>query len=145
MQILPSAVLFCCTMNELRSPMAEGLMKRYHGGRVFVDSVGVCLSTRSGCDPLMLEAMAEVGIDMARHRPKLLSTLTDDSFDVVIALSEEARAEAERLTRYWHCELRIWKVPDPTMTEGPRAARLAAYRQLRDDLRARILDLFPPA
>src|ERR1044072_5529841 len=94
-EILPSAVLFCCNMNAIRSPMAEGLMKRYHGARVYIDSAGI---TAAAVDPVMVEVMKEIGIDMSRHQPKPFSTLTDDSFDMVIALSDEARAQAERLT-----------------------------------------------
>ena len=141
MEVLPSAVLFCCTMNAIRSPIAEGLMKRYHGARVYIDSVGI---TAGAADPLVTEVMREIGIDMSRHQPKPFGTLTDDSFDMVIALSEEARRGAERLTRYRHCDLRLWKVSDPSLAEGSRAARITAYRHLREELRDKILDLFPP-
>src|SRR2546430_16344696 len=114
MEILPSAVLFCCTMNVIRSPIAEGLMKRSHGSRVYIDSVGV---TTGAADPLVAEVMKEIGVDMSRHQPKPFSTLTDDSFDIVIALSDEARARAEQLTRYRHCKLRLWKGSDPSLIE----------------------------
>src|SRR5258708_3583823 len=140
MQFLPSAVLFCCTMNEVRSPMAEGIMKRFHGNRVFVDSVGV----RPGnLDPLMVEVMKEIGVDMSRHNPKTFDRLADDSFDFAIALSSEAESEASDLTRYINCDLRRWNIDDPTVSEGTRDARLAAYRQTRDQLQQKILDLFP--
>jgi protein-tyrosine phosphatase len=140
MEVLPSAVLFCCTMNSIRSPMAEGLMKRYHGARVYIDSVGI----RTGeTDPLMIAVMKEIGVDMARHHPKTFATLADESFDTVICLSDEARARAEQFARYRHCELRFWKVSDPSLAEGNREARMAAYRELREQLRDKILDLYP--
>ncbi len=138
--ILPSSVLFCCTMNEIRSPMAEGIMKRFHGTQVFVDSVGV---RQGSLDPMMVEVMAEIGVDMKRHRPKTFSNLADDSFDVAIALSTEAQAAAAELTRYMHCDLRLWSIADPLLFEGTREARLAAYRQTRDQLQQKVLDLFP--
>ena len=138
--ILPSSILFCCTMNEIRSPMAEGIMKRFHGSRVFVDSVGV---HQGLLDPLMVEVMSEIGVDMARHRPKTFGNLADDSFDMAVALSTEARHEADDLTRYMHCEVRLWNIMDPSLTEGTRAGRLAAYRQTRDQLQQKILDLYP--
>jgi len=138
--ILPSSVLFCCTMNEIRSPMAEGIMKRFHGGQVFVDSAGL---RQGGLDPLMVEVMAEVGVDMTRHKPKVFGNLTDDSFDVAIALSPEAQQAAHDLTRYRHCDVRLWNIVDPSLSEGSRDARLAAYRQTRDQLQHKILDLFP--
>jgi protein-tyrosine phosphatase len=138
--VLPSAVLFCCTMNEIRSPMAEGLMKRYHGKRVFVDSAGV----RQGkLDPFMVEVMAEVGVDMSMHRPKTFEQLTDDSFDMVISLSPHAQHKAVDLTRYMHCDAKFWNIFDPSLAEGTRETKLTAYRQVRDQLRQKILDLFP--
>jgi protein-tyrosine-phosphatase len=138
--ILPSAVLFCCTMNEVRSPMAEGIMKRFHGRRVFVDSAGV---HQGKLDSFMVEVMAEIGVDMSRHQPKTLDNLTDDSFDVAIALSVEAKHKAVEATRYMHCELRLWTTADPTLVEGTRETKLAAYREVRNELQRRILDLFP--
>ncbi len=140
MQILPAAVLFCCNLNEVRSPMAEGIMKRFHGSRVFVDSAGIQEGAR---DPFMIEVMREIGVDMSRHQPKRLRDLDTDSFQLVIALSPHARDTAAELTRYTHCELRSWDIPDPTLIEGSRAVRLAAYRQVRDLLQQKILDLFP--
>lgn len=140
MQILPSAVLFCCNLNEVRSPMAEGILKRFHGGRIFVDSAGI---QEGGQDPFMIEVMREIGVDMSRHRPKVLGNLEADSFEVVIALSPAAQEKAETLTRYMHCDVRTWDIPDPAGAEGTREARLAAYRQVRDQLQRKILDLFP--
>ena len=138
--ILPSSVLFCCTMNEIRSPMAEGIMKRFHGAQVFVDSAGV---RQGGLDPLMVEVMNEIGVDMGRHKPKTFENLTDDSFDMAIALSPQAQEAAAEMTRYIHCDVRLWNIVDPSLTEGSRDARLAAYRATRDQLQQKILDLFP--
>ena len=140
MQVLPSAILFCCNLNEVRSPMAEGIMKRFHGSRVFVDSAGVREGAR---DPFMIEVMREIGVDMSRHQPTTMGNLEADSFELVIALSNYAKEKAEDLTRYMHCDVRAWDIPDPTRAEGSREARLAAYRQVRDQLQQKILDLFP--
>ncbi|MEQ9449236.1 MAG: arsenate reductase ArsC [Rhodospirillaceae bacterium] len=140
MQILPSSVLFACTMNEVRSPMAEGIMKRFHGSRIFVDSAGVY---QGKLDPMMVEVMREVGVDMSKHKPKIFDNLTDDSFDFVISLSVEAQHHADELTRYMHCEERVWNIADPTLAEGSRDARLTAYRQARDQIQRKILELFP--
>ncbi len=138
--ILPSSVLFCCTMNEIRSPMAEGIMKRFHGTQVFVDSAG---ARQGGLDPLMVEVMAEIGVDMTRHKPKIFDNLTDDSFDMAIAMSPEAKVVADEMTRYMSCDVRLWNIVDPSLTEGSRDARLAAYRATRDQLQHKILDMFP--
>ncbi len=140
MMILPSSVLFCCTLNQIRSPMAEGILKRFHGAHVFVDSAGV----REGeLDALMVEVMAEIGVDMLKHNPKTFVGLANESFDLVIALSPMAHAAAKELTRYMHCDLRQWSIQDPSQIEGSRSARLAAYRATRDQIQQKILDLFP--
>ena len=115
-------------------------MKRFHGGQVFVDSVGV---RQGGFDPLMADVMSAIGVDMARHRPKIFTNLTDYPFEVAIALSDEARTAADDLTRYMHCDVRLWNITDPFLSEGSRNAQLAAYRQTRDQLQQKILDLFP--
>ncbi len=137
---LPSAVLFCCNLNEVRSPMAEGIMKRFHGNRVFVDSAGL---QKGQQDPFMIEVMKEIGVDMSRHAPKTFDNLAADSFEMVIALSPYALDKAKDLTRYMHCDVRTWNIPDPSEAEGTRETKLAAYRQVRDLLQQKILDLFP--
>ena len=120
--------------------MAEGIMKRFHGKRVFVDSAGV---HQGKLDPFMVEVMGEIGVDMSKHKPKTFDNLTDDSFDVVVSLSPEAQHKAVDLTRYMHCDLRRWNLMDPSLVEGSREIRLAAYRALRTSLQQKILELFP--
>jgi len=87
--------------------------------------------------------MREIGVDMSRHQPKTLANIDADSFELVIALSPQAREKAEEMTRYMHCEVRVWDIADPTRVEGSRTVRLAAYRQVRDELQQKILELFP--
>ncbi len=137
----PSAVLFCCTFNAIRSPMAEGLLKWLHGKRIFVDSVGV---RRGEADPFVAAVMEEIGINIGRHRPKVFEDLEDESFDLVISLSPEAQHKAVELTRTNATELEFWHTFDPSLAEGSREARLDAYRQVRDDLTRRIMQRFPP-
>lgn len=137
---LPSAVLFCCTLNALRSPMAEGIMKRLHGTRLYVQSVGV----RAGeTDPLMVRVMDEIGIDLSRHRPRDFAALEDNSFDVVVSLSPEAQHKAVELTRVHACEVEYWPTFDPSLIEASREVRLESYRAVRDELQRRILKRFP--
>ncbi len=65
MSDLPGAILFACSQNSLRSPMAEGIMKHLHGRRIFIDSVGV----RAGeLDSFAVEVMDEIGISIENHR-----------------------------------------------------------------------------
>ncbi|MCK5273403.1 MAG: low molecular weight phosphatase family protein, partial [Alphaproteobacteria bacterium] len=99
---LPSAVLFACSQNSLRSPMAEAIMKHLHGRRVFVDSVGV----RAGdLDRFAAEVMEEIGISIENHRSKRFDELEDSSFDVIVTLSPEAQHSAVEMTRTMACEV----------------------------------------
>lgn len=139
---LPSAVLFACTMNSVRSPMAEALLKHIHGKRVFVDSAGV--KTKE-VDPFAVEVLKEIGIDLSRHQGKTFDDLDDDSFDVIISLSPEAQHRAVEITRTIACDIEYWPTFDPTIAiDGNRESRLNAYRELRDHLKAKILQRFPP-
>lgn len=136
---LPDAVMFCCTMNSIRSPMAEGIMKSLFGTKIFVDSVGA----REGqLDGLMVEAMGEIDIDMSRHRAKTFDELEDTYFDLIVALSPEAQHHAVELTRTMACDVVFWNTFDPSIIEGSRDQRLDAYRQVRDQIRQRIQKTF---
>jgi protein-tyrosine-phosphatase len=137
---LPEAVLFACTRNAIRSPMAEALLKHFHGARIYVQSVGV----RPGAvDPFAVAVMEEMGIDIARHRQRSFLDLEDDSFDLIISLSPEAQHRAVEMTRHMACEVEFWNTFDPSLVEGSREVRLEAYREVRDALMRRILERFP--
>ncbi|MFQ5785657.1 MAG: low molecular weight phosphatase family protein [Alphaproteobacteria bacterium] len=138
---LPGAVLFACTMNSVRSPMAEGIMKYLFGRAVYIDSVGV---RRREVDPFAVAVMDEIGIDISRHRGKSFADLEDESFDLVITLSPEAQHHAVEMTRTMACEVEFWNTFDPTFVEGGRETRLDAYREVRDRLRERIMARFSP-
>ena len=72
MSELPGAVLFACTLNAIRSPMAEGIMKYLHGRQVYVQSCGM----RSGdLDAFAVAVMDEIGIDISRHVPRAFEQL----------------------------------------------------------------------
>jgi protein-tyrosine-phosphatase len=86
--------------------------------------------------------MKEIGIDLSRHRPKAFDDLEDDNFDLVISLSPEAQHRAVEMTRTTACDLEFWNTFDPTAIEGNREVRLAAFRQVRDMLLARIRERF---
>ena len=135
----PASVLFVCGENALRSPMAEAILKQLHGGTVYVDSVGV----REGeLDTMAVAVMAEIDIDISGHQAKRLGDLMDTSFDVIVSLSPEAHHQAIELTRTSAAEVEYWNTVDPSVVEGSREVRLAAYRELRDFLTERIRDRF---
>jgi protein-tyrosine-phosphatase len=138
---LPGSVLFACTHNALRSPMAAALMRSLHGRRVFIDSVGI---RPEPLDPFAVAVLDELGIDLSGHHPKSFEDLEDDYFDLVISLSPEAQHHAVELTRTSASEIEFWPMMDPTLIEGSREIRLEAYRALRDHLLERLRARFPP-
>ncbi|HUE45008.1 MAG TPA: low molecular weight phosphatase family protein [Aestuariivirgaceae bacterium] len=136
---LPGAVLFACSLNAIRSPMAAALTRHFYGHKFYVASCGV----RAGePDPFAIAVMDELGIDMARHRPQSFEDLSDDSFDLIVSLSPEAHHWAVELTRTMALEAEYWPTMDPSLAEGSREQKLDAYRDVRDDLRRRLLARF---
>ena len=141
---LPGAVLFACNFNRVRSPMAEALLKRAVGDRIYVDSCGLrpAADEGEGADPFVEAVMSEISCDLQRHRPKTFDDLEDGSFDLIVSLTPEAQHRAVELTRGRAAEIEYWPTFDPTLAEGSREARLAAYREVRDALAARIAERF---
>jgi len=138
---LPSAVLFACTMNSIRSPMAESIMKFLHGHSVYIDSVGL---RKGEMDGFAVSVMEEVGINLLGHRVKVFDELDDSYFDVVITLSPEAHHRALELTRVMACDVEFWNTFDPSIVETEnREEKLLAYRSVRDQLMKRIKERFP--
>jgi protein-tyrosine-phosphatase len=141
-EALPSAVLFVCNYNTIRSAMAEGLLARRFGKQIWVDSVGV----RDGADPdgFAIAAMDELGVDISRHRPKRFEDMEDASFDLIITLTPEAHHRALEWTRTLAADVEYWPTFDPSLAEGTREQRMEVYRQVRDALDARIAARFAP-
>lgn len=138
----PSSVLFACTTNTVRSPMAAAILRHLHGQRIYVESVGV----RAGESDAFAQAiMDEVGLDISRHRPRSFDDLEDTSFDLVVSLSPEAQHRAVELTRTMAIDIEYWNTFDPTAIWGSREQMIAAYRETRDGLMRRIKERFPPA
>ncbi len=137
-----TSVLFACSENVIRSPMAAALMRRMQGQRIYVDSAGV----RDGePDPFVAAVMDEIGIDLSRHRPKTFDDLDDSFFDLVISLSPEAHHRAIEMTRTMACAVEYWNTFDPSLTDGSRTVRLDAYRQVRETLARQLRARFPVA
>ena len=132
---LPGAVLFACTLNCIRSPMAAAILRHLAGRRAYVASAGV----RTGpADPMLIEVMDEIGISLAAHKPQTIAELHDTSFDLVVTLSPEAHHTILDMTRTMAFDVEYWPAFDPSYTEGTREQQLASYRALRDQLFARI-------
>jgi len=140
----PGGVLFVCTYNRVRSPMAAGLMRKLYGQDALVDSCG--LEPGSEVDAFAAAVMAEVGVDLLDHTPQRLEDLiADGRFTRIVTLSEEA--EADLRGRDLSPAPMHWTIADPAHCEDAREARLEAYRLTRSQIHACILDQFgaPPA
>lgn len=132
----PSAVLFACRQNAVRSPMAAALARRLYPKAIYATSAGV---RRGETDAFAVAVMAEVGCDISRHQPSSFEDLADLSFDLIVTLAPEAHHHALDLARYYAVEVEYWPTPDPTATTGSREQILAAYREVRDGLEQRII------
>ena len=128
-----SRVLFLCTGNSARSQMAEGWLRHLGGDRFEVASAG---TNPVGVNPLAVEAMAEVGIDLSSHRSEHVGQYRDQHFDDVITVCDRAKEScpvfpgAKRLHH--------WSFEDPAVGVGNHDERLAIFRAVRDQIRRRI-------
>lgn len=132
------SVLFACNLNSVRSPIAAALMRADAGTRLRVDSAGVY---EGGLDPFVEVVLGEVGVSIGAHEPKAMNGLDLSKFDLAIALTPEAAAEARRFLPRDRIE--FWDIENPSDVRGGREATLAAYRAVREDLAARIRARFP--
>ncbi|WP_414650115.1 hypothetical protein [Devosia sp.] len=133
-------VLFVCSMNSVRSPMAAALARQAFPGRIIARSVGV---NGGVADSFVHEVMEEIGIDMSVHTPHILDELVANRFDLVITLSPDAMDAVTR-KELEAGAIEAWQVPDPSLAEGNRDLVLGAYRDLRDGLRKRVRERLEP-
>ena len=121
-------VLFVCVHNAGRSQMAAGWLRHLAGDRVEVLSAG---SAPAGTiNPVAVEAMAEVGIDIATQQPKLLSDTAVQASDVVITMGCGDACPFYPGKRY-----EDWKLDDPA------GQGIEAVRPIRDDIKRRVEEL----
>nr|WP_221384928.1 low molecular weight phosphatase family protein [Sulfitobacter undariae] len=138
---MPQSVLFCCDHNAVRSPMAEGLMKKLYGMEVYVQSVGV--KNDLEIDGFSIAVCQEMGVELSRHRSRSFDEMQEwgddlSSFDLVIALSPASQRRALELTRYFHLDVEYWPILDPTGLGEGREAKLAQFRAARDQIVTRL-------
>ncbi len=133
-------VLFICSMNAVRSPMAAALARRAFPEGVIARSAGV----RNGViDGFVHQVMDEIGIDMSAYTPHSLDELASLHFDLVVPLSDEA-ADEVAARKIDAAAIERWEVPDPSHQGGSREQRLSAYRELRDLLDRKVRDRLSP-
>jgi protein-tyrosine-phosphatase len=138
----PLAVLFACSFNAIRSPMAAAMLRQMLGSSIYVGSAGV---RKGEPDPFAVAVMAEIGLDISRHKPVTFEELDDLeglNFDLIVTLAPEAHHRALEITRTSAVDVEYWPTPDPSIVEGSREQRLEAYRAVRDQLLAHINERF---
>jgi protein-tyrosine-phosphatase len=138
----PAAVLFACGLNSLRSPMAAALFAQIFGRSIRVGSAGV---RKADLDAFAVAAMAEIGLDISRHKPVTFEDLQEWeglNFDLIVTLAPEAHHRALELSHENGAAVEYWPTADPSAVEGSREQRLDAYRTVRDQLLARIRERF---
>ena len=134
-------VLFICTHNSARSQMAEGLLRHLGNERFEVFSAG---TEATFVRPMAIIAMAELGIDISHQQSKTLDRYLGEPFDDVITVCDAA-AEACPVFP-GAARRRHWSFEDPSKATGSESEQLQVYRQVRDDIRARIEnELLPEA
>jgi len=129
-----NGILFLCVANSARSQMAEGIARalRPEGMRFY--SAG---SEPAAVNPLAVRVLAEIGIDISHHVSKAIAAIPASEIDTVITLCNEEvcpvfPGQVERIH---------WGLPDPAAVEGDEETKLAAFRDIRDELRRRISSL----
>lgn len=144
---LPQSILFCCDHNAVRSPMAEGIMKKFYGTDTYVQSAGVMNDL--DIDGFSIAVCKEIGVELARHRTRSFDEMAEwgddlSSFDLVVSLSPASQRRAQELTRVFHLDVVYWPVMDPTGLGETRAAKLDAYRQTRDQIISHLQERWGP-
>ncbi|QRZ13767.1 low molecular weight phosphatase family protein [Paracoccus methylovorus] len=144
---IPHSVLFCCDHNAIRSPMAEGMMKKFYGRAAYVQSAGV--KNDMEIDGFAIAVCKEIGVELSTHRARSFDEMKawgDDltSFDLVIALSPASQRRALEMTRVSHMDVEYWPIMDPSGLAEGREAKLALYRTVRDQIRKRMVGRFGP-
>jgi protein-tyrosine-phosphatase len=138
----PLAVLFACGLNSVRSPMAAALFNQIFGRAIYVGSAGV---RKGELDPFAVAVMDEIGLDISRHKPVTFEEIEEWeglNFDLIVTLAPEAHHRALEITRTNAIDVEYWPTADPSAVEGSRAQRLDAYREVRDQILARIRQRF---
>lgn len=133
----PQSILFCCDHNAVRSPMAEGIMKKMYGTACYIQSAGVRNDLE--IDGFAIAVCQEIDVELSRHRSRSFEEMQqwgDDlgSFDLILALSPAAQRQALELTRTCHLDVEYWPIFDPTGLGSTREQKLDAYRQSRDQI-----------
>lgn len=122
-------VLFLCTGNSARSQMAEGYLRHVANDRFEAMSAGI---EPKGLNPMAVEAMAEIGIDISRQSSKDVVTLLGQHIPYVITVCDNARERCPIFPRSY--KFLHWSFDDPATASGTREQKLAVFRRVRDEI-----------
>ncbi len=138
----PLNILFACTHNKIRAPLAEAMMKSIYGDYTGqVDSCGMDDGGDFG-DGFTIAVMQEIGLNLMDHEPKSFTDLEQSPFDLVICFSEASYEAASRMPTLADAVIEYWPVYDMELIAEGREARLNAYRNVRDDIKTMLNDRF---
>jgi arsenate reductase len=129
-------VLFLCTHNSCRSQMAEGLVNHFLGDRFQAFSAG---TEATRVNPLAIQVMGELGIDISGHHAKTLDEFAGTRFDYVITLCGGANETCPLF--FGGVERMHLGFVDPSRLKGHREEVLPEYRRVRDALRTQLTDV----
>jgi arsenate reductase len=126
-------VLILCTGNSARSQMAEGILRWLSRGTLEVSSAG---THPVGVNPLAIEVMREINVDISSHRSKSVSEFLDEKFDTVITVCDKAN---ESCPVFPGAPERIhFSFEDPAAVQGTAEEKRQAFRRTRDELIQRL-------
>lgn len=129
-----SKVLFLCTGNSARSQMAEGYLRHVAGAEYEVFSAG---TDPVGLNALAVEAMREIGIDISRQTSKHVREFLGTKFPFVVTVCDRAKESCPIFPGAF--QFIHWSFVDPAAAQGSNEERLAAFRNVRDEI-ARHID-----
>ena len=130
-------VLFLCTHNSCRSQMAESILRQFYGDKFEVFSAGI---KPSEVNPYAIKCMAEVGIDISKHKSKSVERFSGERFDYVITVCDSAKESCPFFSGGVKCI--HWNFIDPANASGSEKEMMAVFREIRDEIRNRIKETF---
>ncbi len=126
-------VLFVCLHNSARSQMAEGMLRAWAPDRFEVRSAG---TEARGVRPEAIAVMAEIGINIAEHQSKTIERFVGERWDHLITVCDESVEACPHVPGAVATE--HWQFNDPSAAPGDEAARLVAFRRVRNEIAARV-------
>ncbi len=133
-------VLFLCTGNSARSIIGAALLQKMGGKDFEVFSAG---TAPKGINPLATRVLAAEGIDVSQERSKSVTEFTDQQFDYLITVCDDAAEQCPVFPGVRH-NLH-WSFPDPAAVQGTDGEKLQAFKNTVEGMRDRLLSFIPEA